>query len=160
VIQVRNILYATDFSTYSNQAYFHAVALSENYGASLTIIYVHTPSAVVSPADTALRGDGSEDLERWRSQLEQTRPLNPSIAVRQVLLVGDPATEILRYATENKTDLIVVGTHGRTGLARLLMGSVAEQVLRGAPCSVLVVKMPKPAPVTKKGAAAEAPSSA
>jgi len=58
---------------------------------------------------------------------------------------GDVATEILRLAQETGSDLIVMGTHGRTGLARLLMGSVAEQVVRKAPCPVLTVKTPFPA---------------
>jgi nucleotide-binding universal stress UspA family protein len=57
---------------------------------------------------------------------------------------GDPATEILRIAQECKCDLIVMGTHGRTGVARLLMGSVAEHVVRKAECPVLVVKTPLP----------------
>src|SRR5437868_7054088 len=67
--------------------------------------------------------------------------------------------KIIRYATEQGVDLIVMGTHGRTGLERLLMGSVAEQVVRGAPCSVLVVKMPKriPVPQQSKKAASEMP---
>jgi nucleotide-binding universal stress UspA family protein len=60
--------------------------------------------------------------------------------------VSDPAEEILGYAAAARMDLMVVGTHGRTGLERLLMGSVAEKVMGGATCSVLVVKMPKPAP--------------
>jgi nucleotide-binding universal stress UspA family protein len=159
VIHVRNILYGTDFSPYSNQAYFHAVALAEKYGAGLTIVYVYAPSTVVAPMGVALpAADGPEELDHWRRQLEQIRPLSPSIAVQHVLLIGDPATEILRYARESQTDLIVVGTHGRTGLERPLMGSVAEKVLRGAPCSVLVVKMPKAASITKEPATAEAPS--
>ena len=83
------------------------------------------------------------DQNHWRGQLEQIRPLNPNIPVRHVLLEGDPAEEIIRHAAEARADLIVMGTHGRTGLARLLMGSVAEKVLRGATCSVLVVKMPQ-----------------
>ena len=60
-----------------------------------------------------------------------------------MFLEGDPAEEILRYAADAGTDLIVLGTHGRTGLERLLMGSVAEKVMRDAPCSVLVVKLPR-----------------
>ena len=55
---------------------------------------------------------------------------------------GDPATEILQFAQQIKCDLIVMGTHGRTGLGRLFLGSVAEQVLRKAPCAVLTVKTP------------------
>jgi nucleotide-binding universal stress UspA family protein len=75
-------------------------------------------------------------------------------------LEGDPAEEIINYAAEASIDLIVMGTHGRTGLERLLMGSVAEKVLRGAPCSVLVVKLQKRAKAEEeKGAVAEVAAS-
>lgn len=137
MIRVANILYPTDFSSYSNQAYFHAVGLAENYGAALTILFVHTPGA--SPDDTGIYGDKTY----WRDQLEQIRPSNPDIPIRHVLLEGDPASEIVRYAADSSINLIVLGTHGRTGVERLLMGSVAEKVMRDAPCSVLVVKLPR-----------------
>ena len=130
MIRVTRILYPTDFSSYSNQAYFHAVGLAETYGASLTVVYVHAPDA---------RGA----REHWRSQLEQVRPANPKIAVSHVLLEGDPAAEITRYAADAGIDVIVIGTHGRTGAERPEMGSVAERVMREAACSVLVVKLPK-----------------
>lgn len=130
MIRVSKILYPTDFSSYSNQAYFHAVGLAETYGASLTVVYVHTPGM---PGNSA----------HWRDQLEQVRPSNPKIAVSHVLLEGDPGTEIARYAADAGIDVIVIGTHGRTGVDRLVLGSVAECVMREAPCSVLVVKLPK-----------------
>ena len=130
MIHVTKILYPTDFSSYSNQAYFHAVGLAETYRASLTVVYVHTPGA---PSDKA----------HWRSQLEQVRPENPKLAVTHVLLEGDPAAEIARYAADAGIDVIVIGTHGRTGVDRLVLGSVAERVMREAPCSVLVVRLPK-----------------
>jgi nucleotide-binding universal stress UspA family protein len=133
MIQVRRILYPTDFSSYSNQAYFHAVGLAETYGASLTVVYVLTPG---SPE--AARG-----RRYWHEQLEQVRPGNPGIAVHHTLLEGDPAKEIAAYAADAGIDVIVIGTHGRTGVDRLVMGSVAERVMREAPCSVLVVKLPK-----------------
>ncbi len=130
MIHVKKILYPTDFSSYSNQAYFHALALAETYGASLTIVYVHAP-------------DTTGDKSFWRGQLEQVRPANPKIPVTHVLLDGDPAGEISRFAADAGIDVIVIGTHGRTGVDRLVMGSVAERVMREAPCSVLVVKLPK-----------------
>jgi nucleotide-binding universal stress UspA family protein len=134
MIRVQKILYATDFSSYSNQAYFHAVALAENHGASLTILFVLPPN---------WSEEKGADRDYWRRQLEQIRPLDPAIRVRHVLLEGDPAAEIGRYAQEMNMDLIVMGTHGRTGLERMLMGSVAEKVMRDAKCSVLVVKLPR-----------------
>ncbi|MCE9565885.1 MAG: universal stress protein [Planctomycetes bacterium] len=130
MIHVKKILYPTDFSSYSNQAYFHALNLAETYGAKLTVVYVHTPG-------------GTVDKAHWRGQLEQVRPANPKIPVSHVMLEGDPATEIVRYAADAGIDVIVIGTHGRTGLDRLVMGSVAEKVMREAPCSVLVVKLPR-----------------
>ncbi|MBA4189296.1 MAG: universal stress protein [Planctomycetaceae bacterium] len=130
MIHVKKILYPTDFSSYSNQAYFHAVGLAETYRAKLTVVYVHTPE---SGADKAY----------WQGQLEQVRPSNPKISVSHVLLEGDPAAEITRFAADAGIDVIVIGTHGRTGVDRPVMGSVAEKVMREASCSVLVVKLPR-----------------
>jgi nucleotide-binding universal stress UspA family protein len=152
MIRITKILYPTDFSSYSNQAYFHAIALAENHGASLTVLFVYSPDS------SAAGGLGDEGYTRsyWRNQLEQIRPTNPDIPVRHVFLVGDPAEEIVRYGRDAGMDLIVMGTHGRTGLERLLLGSVAEKVLRDASCSVLVVKLPKGLPVTEPGVAVAA----
>ncbi len=131
MIHVKKILYPTDFSTYSNQAYFHALALAETYGASLTVAYVHSP-------------DSPLDRDYWRDQLEQVRPVDPRIAVSHTLLEGrDPATEISRFAADAGMDVIVIGTHGRTGPEPHKIGSVAEKVMESAPCSVLVVKLPR-----------------
>ena len=143
MIRISKILYPTDFSSHSNQAYFHAVALAEKHGANLTIAFVYSPSFL----GTAEFHGEAADREYWRNQLEQIRPVDPHIPVHHVFLEGDPATEIVRYAFDAGMDLIVMGTHGRTGLERLLMGSVAEKVMREARCSVLVVKLPKGVPV-------------
>lgn len=130
MIRVARILYPTDFSSYSNLAYFHAVALAEAHGATLTVVHVHAPGA-------------PDERRRWGELLEQVRPANPNIGVTHVLLDGDPAAEIARYAADARIDLIVIGTHGRTGAERAPMGSVAERVMRESGCSVLVVKLPK-----------------
>ena len=156
MINIRKILYATDFSSYSNQAYFHAVALAENHGASLSILYVYTPGSPMPD----IRGRREADRQYWRDQLEQIRPVDSSISVRHVFREGDPATEIIRFAAEAGSDLIVMGTHGRTGLERLLLGSVAEKVMRDAPCSVLVVKLPKGIQATERAPAGMALSPA
>lgn len=150
MINIKKILYATDFSPYSNQAYFHAVTLAEAHRASLTILYVYSP-------ETSGTADGGAERGRdyWRSQLEQIRPVNPDIPVHHVFLEGDPAGEIIRYAGEACMNLIVMGTHGRTGLERLLMGSVAEKVMREAACSVLVVKLPRASPAPERPVIAE-----
>src|SRR5262249_32155322 len=131
--RVRTILYPTDFSSYSNQAYLHAVALAENHRATLIVAYV------AGPGPDSNRG-------YWNGQLEQIRPANPAIPVNHVFLEGDPATEIVRYARDARIHLIVMGAHGRRGGGRGLRGRAAEKVLRDAPCSVLVVKLPRGAP--------------
>jgi nucleotide-binding universal stress UspA family protein len=145
MIRVRKILYPTDFSPYSNQAYFHAIALAEVHRASLTILYVCVPGT----AGQSFRSHAAE-LEHWRDQLQQIRPTDNRIPVEHVLLEGDPANEIVRYACDAGMDLIVMGTHGRTGLERLLMGSVAEKVMRESPCSVMVVKLARTITVPEK----------
>ena len=145
MVHVKKILYPTDFSSYSNQAYLHAVALAEVHQASLTILYVYAPTLNASSPER----DAESEKEHWREQLGQIRPVNPDIPVHHVLLEGDPAAQIVRYAADAGIDLIVMGTHGRTGLERMLLGSVAEQTLRGAPCSVLVVKLPRGVPAAE-----------
>jgi nucleotide-binding universal stress UspA family protein len=142
MIRIRKILYPTDFSSYSNQAYFHAIALAETHGATVTVLFVYNPDMNTPGAPAC-----EEEARRyWQAQLEQIRPVNPGISVRHVLLEGDPATEIVRYGRDAGMDLIVMGTHGRTGVERTLLGSVAEHVLREAACSVLVVKLPRGLP--------------
>src|SRR5262249_30270696 len=93
-------------------------------------------------------GEASSELEpagyrrRLARELCQKVPAPPGLNVEHLLAEGDPAREINRIAGERSCDLIVMGTHGRTGLSRLLMGSIAEQVIRLAPCPALVCKLP------------------
>ena len=140
MIRIKKILYPTDFSSYSNQAYFHAIALAENHNASLTVLFVYNSDIMTTPGS---QGDEVTDRRYWQSQLEQIRPIDANIAVSHILLEGDPAGEIVRYGRDAGVDLIVMGTHGRTGVERLVLGSVAEKVLRDAACSVMVVKLPR-----------------
>jgi nucleotide-binding universal stress UspA family protein len=127
MFRFRKVLYATDFSSYSTQAYFHAVGMAESWKAALDIVTVVGPD------------DQPDDA---RARLESIRPSNAKIAVKHVLLEGDPASEIVDYAREARADVIVMGTHGRGGVERLMLGSVAERVLRDSHCSVMVVKLP------------------
>jgi nucleotide-binding universal stress UspA family protein len=154
MINIKRILYPTDFSSYSNQAYFHAIALAEKHRANLTVMYVYV--AGVAP----LGSRGTADRAYWQDLLEQIRPIDGSIPVNHVLVEGDPASEIVRYTHDAGIDLVVMGTHGRTGLERLLMGSVAEKVMRDSPCSVLVVKLPRALTVPEKPEVAVATSPA
>lgn len=143
MIRIEKILYPTDFSSYSNQAYFHAIALAENHGANLTVLFVLSPEMQAGRE----RGDARR---YWQEQLEQIHPLDPRISVNHVILEGEPAAEIVRFGRDAGMDLIVMGTHGRTGMERLLMGSVAEKVMHDATCSVLVVKLPRGLPMPQR----------
>ena len=148
MIRIKKILYPTDFSSYSNQAYFHAIALAEVHRASVTVLFVYNPDHTTTPGS---QGDEVADRRYWQGQLEQIRPIDADIPITHVLLEGDPASEIVHYGRDVSADLIVMGTHGRTGVERLVLGSVAEKVLRDAACSVLVVKLPRGQPVIAPG---------
>jgi nucleotide-binding universal stress UspA family protein len=107
--------------------------------AQLVVLYV-VPLAAV------MYGPPPEGyVEHLREELCRLKPGDPEPSVRYLLAEGRPAAAILRAARENGCDLIVLGTHGRTGLSRLLMGSVAEEVVRKAPCPVLTVNSAVPA---------------
>jgi nucleotide-binding universal stress UspA family protein len=144
MIPVHRILYPTDFSEHSGYAFALACALAEAQGADLVVLHV------VPPIDThgevlaqPWPGGFYEDLRDRLKQLQA--PEGSGISVDHWLEEGDPASEIVRVAATVGADLIVLGTHGRTGVHRLLMGSVAEQVVRRAACPVLTVKLPFPA---------------
>jgi nucleotide-binding universal stress UspA family protein len=141
MLPIRTILHPTDFSDRSAYAFRLACALARDTGARLLVLHVALPPLVVY-------GEGYVPVEpeSVRRELEEllhaVRPRSPAVHVEHWLRDGDPAAEILHAADESKCDVIVLGTHGRTGLARLLMGSVAEQVVRQARCPVLTVRLP------------------
>ncbi len=91
-------------------------------------------------------GEDEANREELRKSLLQVMPADHTVPYDHMLLVGDPATAIAQAAEREGADLIVMGTHGRTGLTRLLMGSVAEAVVRKARCPVLTVKHPAEVP--------------
>ena len=133
---------AIDFSDHSRAAFDRAVELANRLDAELTLLHVCPPAfpggdvlfVQGEPADPLTEGPLAARLDAWRVEAERAlgRP------VRTVLLAGNPAREIARYSRRG-TDLLVVGTRGPTGLGRLLLGSVAERVVRDAACPVLVV---------------------
>ena len=142
---IRKIVHPTDFSERSAPAFATACALARDYGADLLVVHVLPPALVVAPNGAATVLDQPADLDEARRQLAQITAPDPHIAVGHRLAQGNPAEEILKIAQSLPADLVVLGTHGWTGLARLLMGSVAETVMRKAPCPVLTVKAPFPA---------------
>jgi nucleotide-binding universal stress UspA family protein len=142
MLPIHTILHPTDFSEPSDNAFHLACALARDYNAKLILLHVAVlTSGVYGEALIPPPSPIAEEEELAR-RLQQLRPPNPSISVEHLLEEGAPAAEILRVAEDHHVDLIVMGTHGRTGLRRLLMGSVAEQVVRKARCPVLTVKLP------------------
>jgi nucleotide-binding universal stress UspA family protein len=144
VLAIRRILHPTDFSDLSRPAFELACSLARDFGAQLTVLHVSLPpvAGVVEGITVELPTGW---LEETRARLEQIKPTDSRVAATHRLEQGDAVREILRVAGEVKADLIVMGTHGRGGLSRLLMGSTAEGVMRKAPCPVLTVKAPIPA---------------
>jgi nucleotide-binding universal stress UspA family protein len=96
-----------------------------------------------------------DDRQEVRDQLERVLPTVPTVAYEHHYLRGSPVTEILAFAESENIDLIVMASHGRTGLSRLLMGSIAEGVMRKAKCPVLIVKQPADVPELAETAAAD-----
>jgi nucleotide-binding universal stress UspA family protein len=142
------ILHATDFSESARRALRLAGYLAHHEGARLLVLHVTNP---VTDAANVLLDDPSPD--RKRQLLEQLNVEAPGVPFETRLAFGVASTEILKTAQETGCGLIVMGTRGRTGLGRLLMGSVAEQVVRTAPCPVATVNAPSGEPASE----AEAP---
>lgn len=138
---IRNILCPTDFSEPSKVALEAAESIARQCHAPLTVLHVAEFSAVVA-AEGVLWQPMDYDEDAVRRELAEIKPTDPAVAMEYAFVRGFAAEEILRVATEGKFDLIVIGTHGRTGLGRLIMGSVAEEMIRKAPCPVLSVKTP------------------
>jgi nucleotide-binding universal stress UspA family protein len=144
-MKATKILFPTDFSPFGQEALKWATALARDTGASLVIVHVEEPPMAYGggelyfPAEEGTR-------EQLQQMLVKVLPSDPNVRYEHKLLVGDPASAIVQAAEDEKVDFIVLGTHGRTGLSRLLMGSVAENVVRKAKCPVLTVKHPSAVP--------------
>jgi len=141
------LLIPTDFSPSSEAAVQVATTLAKNSGAALLIVHVDEATLPYGFGVETGAAPGAErpSDRKLRELLESVVPSDESVPFEHRLLSGDPASEILRLADEEHVDLIVLATHGRTGLHRLLMGSVAELVVRRAGCPVLTLKQPLPA---------------
>ncbi len=135
----KTILFPTDFSTASDAALAHAEALAKSMGARLLIVHVEEPPLAYGGGELYY-GLPEPDSERILKMLEDVRPLDPAVPFTHRLTMGDPAGEIVRIAADEQAEMIVLGTHGRTGVVRLLMGSVAEAIVRRAPCPVLIYR--------------------
>src|SRR5262245_5585112 len=139
VLALRTLLHPTDFEAHSMHAFWLASALARDYGARLVLLHV-----VAAP--TVVYGEGvvPDNVTALRdaawARLGTLPTPGGNVRVERRVEEGHAAEATLRVAKEEHADLVVMGTHGRTGLGRLLMGSVAERVLREAECPVLTVK--------------------
>jgi nucleotide-binding universal stress UspA family protein len=149
MIALKHVLVPTDFSETSDSALRYGKALAGAFGATLHVVHVveepyGQPWAVEAYGFSlaALQEEWIKDAKtRLASSLTDEEKKTISVVTTTVL--GHPVMEILRYATENAIDLIVMGTHGRGPLGHVVLGSVAERVVRKAPCPVLTVRTPE-----------------
>jgi nucleotide-binding universal stress UspA family protein len=147
----KNIAFTTDFSENADEAFVAAKDLAWHYGATLHIVHVMVTFSVSPPAHQSfmpieydakfieqVKEAAQETVQsRYIEQLKEKQPYEVH------LLSGYASTEIIRLAEEKAIDLIVMGSHGLTGLAHVLFGSTADRVVRKAPCSVMTVRMAK-----------------
>ena len=147
--QLKRILCPTDFSANSQHALEFACALVDQFQADLHVLHVLPVDMIQAMADPYVAyGMPSNLEERMRASAERTLAEIPDSSwagnqrVVRSLRHGSPFVEIVKYARENNIDLIVLGTHGRSGLSHVLLGSVAENVVRKAGCPVLTVRAP------------------
>jgi universal stress protein A len=150
MIKLERILFPFDFSDLSLQALTYARSFAESYHAELHIIHVVDEayqywmamgpnSLPVGPPPEELLAASAQELEKFiQEHLADSR-----LVIKRKVLIGRPFMEIIRYARESTIDLIVLGTHGRSALKYALLGSVAEKVVRKAPCPVLTIRHPE-----------------
>ncbi|MDA8431436.1 MAG: universal stress protein [Nitrospiraceae bacterium] len=147
-MEIRKILFATDFSEGSAHALPYAADMARQYGAKLSIVHVifdvaktagwYVPHVSIDEIYRDMEKSAHAEIEK--TFIEEMRDLKD---IERLVLKGIPHEEINKFAADHKIDLIVLGTHGRRGIDRVLFGSTAEQVVRNAPCPVLSVRLPK-----------------
>lgn len=134
--RIRKILVPTDFSEASSAALEFAAAIAHDQQGELLIVHVSPPRSQ-SEADSPTLDPDTAALHRL---LDETQPQHRQVPFRRLAWHGDPAPTIVAGAEREGVDLIVIATHGRSGISRLLLGSVAESVVRRARCPVLTLR--------------------
>jgi nucleotide-binding universal stress UspA family protein len=149
MIDLHRILVPTDFSKYSQSALTYAAAFAEKFGAELTLLHVVQDLALFIPdmvtVSPPLAPSVDQLTEAARTAFDRLIKENhlEHLTIQREVRQGTPFYEIIRCAKEKDIDLIVMGTHGHSGLAHVLLGSVTEKVVRKAPCPVLTVRHPE-----------------
>jgi universal stress protein A len=141
---IQHILVPTDFSEYADYALDYAIELAQKLQARFTLLHVlYLSPLTVGEVPPSVFNQILQDMENWaQQQMQETlkRVKQTGIQIDSVILEGTPFQMIIETAESKDVDLIVMGTHGRTGLTHVLIGSVAEKVVRLAPCPVLVTR--------------------
>lgn len=145
---IKKILVPTDFSDLSVEAVRYAMSLSEMYGADLVLFHAVDDAPVLAFHTMELTSDfvlddTAKTAERHLEEFARSHDIRSHYGLSLVIRRGNPYDEITRYASEENVDLIVMATHGRTGLAHVLLGSVAEKVVQHADIPVLTIKPAK-----------------
>jgi nucleotide-binding universal stress UspA family protein len=149
MIDLHRILVPTDFSKFSDNALRYGAAFAEKFGAELHLLHVVQDLSWFIPEAILLAPSVTPPVDQFvtaaRTALDRVvKDLNfPGVTIYPEVNEGTPFEAIIRFAREKNIDLIVMGTHGHTGLVHMLMGSVAEKVVRKAPCPVLTVRHPE-----------------
>lgn len=138
-MSARKILFPTDFSTLGQATLEMATSLARDRGAKLLIVHVEEPPVAYGGGELYY-GINEPDRNELQRMLSKVVPADAAVAYEHRLVLGSPATAIVDLAEREGVEMIVMPTHGRTGVFRLLMGSVAEEVVRKAKCPVLTVK--------------------
>lgn len=147
IVSPKRILWPTDFSPLSLKAADYARGFRDVFQAELWVVHVCTPPVnpaldfppAVAPAPAPSPDDLVEPARIRLKRLVEAQ-FEESAGIRSAVLLGIPWLEVCNYARDNQIDLIIIATHGRTGLRHVLMGSVAERIVQHAPCPVLVVR--------------------
>ena len=152
-MKTKKVLFPSDFSTKGREALEFATRLARDSGAMLLIAHVEELPVVYGDG-AFYYGVPEPDQGAVEAMLHEIKPLDPSVPYEHRLVKGPPADAIVDLAKDEEVELIVMSSHGRTGLGRLLLGSVAEVVMRRAECPVLIVKphAPAPTPAPVRGA--------
>ncbi len=141
-MQADKILFPTDFSHTGDAALEMASSLARDLRATLLIVHVEEPPPAYGGGDMYY-GTLDPGIDELKRMLHDITPTDQQVPYEHHLITGHPVGAIVQFADSQDVDLIVMGTHGRGGLSRLLMGSVAEAVVRRAPCPVLTYKQPQ-----------------
>jgi nucleotide-binding universal stress UspA family protein len=149
MIDLHRILVPTDFSKFSQSALVYAAAFAEKFGAQLDLLHVVQNLSLIIPEVLPVEPPPLPSVEQLTTAVQSAfdrivaENQLENLVTRREVREGAPFYEIIRYAREAPVDLIVMGTHGHTGLAHVLLGSVTEKVVRKAPCPVLTVRHPE-----------------